>query len=116
MDVMERQRNRGIRRARAPLPNTAQRFNLFKWEQMLMLNDKAVPYNILKIYDGLSYRCACGQIDMSARDFITHTKEHHHGVVQKFSQINRPPWFDWIKYDEEMEEVFCFTNEENLDK
>ena len=61
-----------------------------------MLNDKAVPYNILKIYDGLSYRCACGQIDMSARDFIAHT---NHGVVQKFSQIHRPPWFDWIKWE-----------------
>ena len=54
---------------------------------------------------------------MSARNFITLTKEHHHEVVQKFSQINRPPWFDWIKYDDdEIEEVFCFTNEENLDK
>ena len=92
------------------------RFNLFKWEQMLMLVDKAAPYKILKIYDGLSHWCACGQIDMNARDFIAHTKEHHHGIVQKFSQINRPPWFDWIKYDDEMEKIFCFTNKENLDE
>ena len=34
-----------------------------------------------------------------------------------FSQINRPPWFDFIFFsDDELEELFCYNEEENLDE
>ena len=60
--------------------------------------------------------CACREIDLEARSFISHVIDHHHGVVPKGSQIKRTPWFDFIFFgDDELEELFCFTEEENLD-
>ena len=33
----------------------------------------------------------------------------------KNSQLNRPPWIDWVNYeDDEVMELICFTDE-NLD-
>ena len=58
----------------------------------------------------------CGENDLEARNFIGHVKDDHHGVVPKGSQINRPPWFDFIFFgDDELEELFCYTEEDNLD-
>ena len=40
---------------------------------------------------------------------IGHAKDHHHGIILKNTQLNRPPWLDWIRYnDDELEEEFCF--------
>ena len=85
------------------------RHNLFKWEQIHMLVERAAPYKVFKIYDGLSHWCPCGEIDLDSRSLIGHVKDHHHGIILKNTQLNRPPWFDWIKYEnDELEEDFCF--------
>ena len=92
------------------------RKNQFNWELIFRLTEKAAPYKTFKLYEGLSNTYAYGEIDLEARNFICHVKDHHHGVVPKGSQINRPPWFDFIFFgDDELEELFCFTEEENLD-
>jgi hypothetical protein len=42
--------------------------------------------------------------------------DHHRGIAMKDSQLNRPPWMDWVDYDnDEVMEQLCFTDE-NLDK
>ena len=41
---------------------------------------------------------------------------HHRGIAMKYSQLNRPPWMDWVDYDDdEVMERLCFIVE-NLDK
>ena len=44
--------------------------------------------------------------------------DHHRGLVMKDSQLNRPPWIDWVNYEDdevmELMELICFTDE-NLD-
>ena len=36
--------------------------------------------------------------------------------MNNLSQLNRPPWIDWVEYDDdEVMEKLCFTDE-NLDK
>ena len=70
------------------------RKNQFNWELIFRLTEKAAPYKTFKLYEGLSNACACGEIDLEARNFNDHIKDHHYGVVPKGSQINRPPWFD----------------------
>ena len=85
------------------------RHNLFKWEQIHMLVERAAPYKVFKIYDGLSHWCPCGANDMDTRTLIGHVKDYHHGIILKNTQLNRPPWLDWIRYNnDELEEEFCF--------
>ena len=70
----------------------------------------------LNLYKGLSNWCLCGAIDLSAKDFISHCLVHHQGIAMKNSQLNRPPWMDWVEYDdEEIMEQLCFSDI-NLDK
>ena len=41
---------------------------------------------------------------------IAHAKEHQKGIIQRKSQLNRPPWLDWVKFrDDQLEEQFNFT-------
>ena len=54
--------------------------------------------------------------DLPKREFERHVKESHRGIVLKDSQINRPPWMDWVFYsNDELEEALC-NSTENLDK
>ena len=50
---------------------------------------------------------------MSSRDFIGHCLDHHRGLPPKDSQLNKPPWMDWVQYyDDEIMEQLDFTDEE----
>ena len=92
------------------------RSNLFDLEQINRLLDKATPVKSLNLYRGLSNWCACGKIDLNSRDYIGHCMDHHRGIAMKDSQLNRPPWMDWVEYDnDEVMEQLCFTDED-LDK
>ena len=92
------------------------RRNLFDFEQINRLLDKATPVKSLNLYRGFSNWCACGTIDLNSRDYIGHCMDHHRGIAMKDSQLNRPPWMDWVDYDnDEVMEQLCFTDE-NLDK
>ena len=55
-----------------------------------MLVERAAPYKVFKIYDGLSHWCPCGANDMDTRTLIGHVKDHHHGIILKNTQLNRP--------------------------
>ena len=91
------------------------RHDRYDWSLINLLVGKAIPYHEVPLYKGLTNWCGCGTIDLNSKDLICHVKEHHHGVIQKNSQLNRPPWLDLIKYlTEEIEEGFFFT-EESLD-
>ena len=92
------------------------RRNLFDFDQINWLIDKATPVKSLNPYRGFSNWCACGIIDLNWRDFIGHCMDHHRGIAMKNSQLNRPPWMDWVDYDnDEVMEQLCFSDE-NLDK
>lgn len=81
-----------------------------------ILTEKAAPYQNFTLYPGLSNWCHCGRIDLEQKDFIAHVKEHHKGIIQRKSQLNRPPWLDWVKFrDDQLEEQFNFTLS-NLDE
>ena len=89
--------------------------NLFDLEQIQRLVEKATPAKSLNLYKGCSNWCACGAIDLSSREFISHCMDHHRGLAMKNCQINRPPWIDWVNYeDDEVMELICYTDE-NLD-
>ena len=82
----------------------------FNQKFIYYLVEKAAPYQNFQIYDGLSHWCYCGKIDLDTRNFLGHIKDHHHGIIQKNCQLNRPPWYDWIKFkNQEIEDEFCFT-------
>ena len=72
------------------------RSNRFEIEQINRLLEKAVPLKSLNLYKGLSNWCPYGEINLSAKDFI----DHNQGIAMKNSQINRPPWMDWVEYDD----------------
>lgn len=87
--------------------------NKFNWKLINKLAERAIPYNVAILYEGLSFWCPCGANDLTKKDFINHVKGHHNGVIRKGSQLNRPPWLDWIKYlNDEVEERFCYTDYE----
>ena len=91
------------------------RHNLFDLEQIQRLVEKATPAKSLNLYKGFSNWCACGAIDLNSRDFMGHCMDHHRGSAMKNCQLNRPPWADWMNYeDDEVIELICFTDE-NLD-
>ena len=77
------------------------RHNLFDLEQIQRLVEKAIPAKSLNLYSGLSNWCACGEIDLSTKDFIGHCMDHHRGLAMKNSQLNRPPWIDWVNYEDD---------------
>ena len=78
-----------------------------------MLLDKASPVKSLQLYKGLSNWCSCGEIDMSSRDFTGHCLDHHRGIAPKDSQLNKPPWMDWVQYyDDLIMEQLCITEED----
>ena len=92
------------------------RHNLFNIEQLERVIEKAAPTKAFTLYEGCSFWCACGVNDLPKREFERHVKEHHRGIVLKISQINRPPWMDWVFYaNDELEEALC-NSTENLDK
>ena len=72
------------------------RSNRFDFEQINRLLEKAVPVKSLNLYKGLSNWCPCGAIDLSANYFVSHCLDHHRGIAMKNSQLNRPPWMDWV--------------------
>ena len=52
---------------------------------------KGYPYKVFKICYGLSNWCPRGEIDLDSRSFICQLKDHHHGIILKNTQLNRPP-------------------------
>ena len=81
------------------------------WGIMDRLVERTAPYNTFTLYDGFLNYCQCGEIDLSKRDFIGHVKDHHRGLVQKGSQLNKPPWLGWILFiNDEVEEIFCYSD------
>ena len=92
------------------------RRNLFDLDQINRLLEKAGPVKCLNLYRGMTNWCPCGEIDMSSRDLIGHCMDYHRGIAMRNSQLNRPPWIDWVEYDDdEVMEKLCFTDE-SLDK
>lgn len=88
----------------------------YNWKYVNVLVEHDIPSKQLILYEGLSNWCGCGKQDLSKRDFLGHTADHHHGMIKKNSQINRPFWLDWVFYpDEDLEYEFCYTIS-NLDK
>ena len=86
---------------------------LYNWQKINLLVERAAPYKNFTIYPGLTNWCSCGEIDLFERDFIGHLKDHHHGVVLRNSQLNRPPWLDLVKYKNDLnEEIICYSEEE----
>ena len=44
---------------------------------------------------------------------MSHLKEHHKGLVLKGSQLNWPPWLDYVVYLSDLfEEVVYYTYQE----
>ena len=87
--------------------------NKYNWQKINLLVERAAPYKNFTIYPGLTNWCSCGEIDLFERDFIGHLKDHHHGVVLRNSQLNRPPWLDLVKYKNDLiEEIICYSEEE----
>ena len=64
----------------------------FNQKFIYYLVEKTAPYQNFQIYNGLSYWCYCGKIDLDTRNFLCHIKDHHHRIIQKNCQLNRPPW------------------------
>ena len=91
------------------------RHNLLNLERINQLVEKAAPLKAFNLYKGLSNWCACGQIDLETSEFSRHVREHHRGVVLKDSQINRPPWTDWVFYENEQLEEELLFSKNNLD-
>lgn len=110
---MELKNHRGLQRNSSNGTN----YRKLPTQQIRLVNHKpvvkkAIPYSEMQLYKGLTNWCGCGVIDLYTKDFICHTKEHHHGIIQKNSQLNRPPWLDLIHFlNDEIEELFCFTDE-----
>ena len=74
-----------------------------------VLTEKAAPYHNFTLYPGISNWFHCERIDLEQKDFITHVNEHNKGIIQRNSQLNRPPWLDWVKFeDKQLEEQFSF--------
>ena len=47
---------------------------------------------------------------LSEEYFISHVKRQHQGIIPHDSQLNRPFWYDWVKFkSEELEELYCYT-------
>lgn len=87
------------------------RQNTFNFEQLNVLVEKAAPIKCFNLIKGLSNWCACGKIDMEDNQFRGHVIDHHRGIVMRNSQLNRPPWVDWVEFkNDELYEQFCFTD------
>ena len=72
---------------------------------------KGTPYQKLKLFDGLKNTCACGEYGLKKKAFIKQIKEYHNGIALPLSQVNQPPWYDWIFfYSDEAEEIFTSIN------
>ena len=68
------------------------------------------PLKSFTVYEGFSHWCSCGQIYISKEYFISHVKRQHQGIIPHDSQLNRPFWYDWVKFkSEELEELYCYT-------
>ena len=85
----------------------------FRWKQL----DANLKHNTaarkLKLIDGLSNICGCGKADLDKYDFIKHIRESHRGVAPSSSQLNRPPWLDWILYyDDDVELLYCYVDDD----
>ena len=68
-----------------------------KFNQGLMdrLVEQTAPYNFFTLYNG----------------FLNYIKDHHRGLVQKGSQLNKQPWLGWILFiNEEVEKIFCYSD------
>ena len=71
----------------------------------------ATPHEKLKLFDGLSNTCACGKYGLKKIDFLKHVKTFHNGIALPKSNVNRPPWYEWIFfYSDEAEEIFTSIN------
>ena len=86
------------------------RSHQFKMNMIYVRIKRDTPLKSFTVYDGFSQWCSCGSIDMDKEYFISHVKRLHQGVIPKDSQLNRPFWFDWVRYKTDgLEEIFCTT-------
>ena len=77
------------------------------------LVNKETPLRNLTLYDGLNNWCGCGEIDLGADMFTYHVRRSHRGIIPIHSQLNRPFWYDCVKYlSEDIEEKICYTMDE----
>ena len=77
------------------------------------LVNKETPLRNLTLYDGFNNWCGCGEIDLGAGMFTYHVRRSHRGIIPIHSQLNRPFWFDFVKYfSQDIEEKFCYTMNE----
>ena len=82
----------------------------YQWKYVNVLVENAIPIKKLKLYKGLTNWCACRMQDLGKKDFLGNVADHHHGIIQKDSQINRLFWLDWVFYsNEEIEQEFCYS-------
>lgn len=85
----------------------------FKLKSLYVLIKKDTPLNRLTVYDGLSNWYGCGEFDQGKEVFIHHARLNHKGKAPKNSCINRPIWYDWVKFiNEEQENLFNYSQEE----
>ena len=80
---------------------------------ILALVNKETPLRNLTLYQGLTNWCGCGEIDLGSEMFAYHVRRFHNGIIPIHSQLNRPFWFDCVKYNPpDLEEKFCFSMDE----
>lgn len=80
---------------------------------ILALVNKETPLRNLTLYHGLINWCGCGEIDLGSEIFAYHVRRFHNGIIPIHSQLNRPFWFDCVKYNfPDLEEKFCFSMDE----
>lgn len=86
------------------------RENLFDDKQIFALLKKKAPLKSFTLYRGFSNWCKCGEIDLGPDVFADHVKRKHKGIIPEQSQLNRPPWFDFVNFlSEEIEQKYCYT-------
>ena len=82
----------------------------FKGKLLNMMTTKEIPLNKATLYEGLTNWCACGELDMDKDVFANHVDRKHKRKIPSRSQLNRPFWFDTVKFaDLKIEDIFCFT-------
>ena len=67
---------------------------------------KSTPIIKLKLFNGFSNWCACGETGLTKKKYIKHVNEIHSGIALPNSFLNRPPWIDWVFFYSDEAESF----------
>ena len=60
----------------------------------------------LKLINGLSNRCGCGESSLTKKAFIKHVQNAHQGITLPETYVNQPPWAYWIFFYSDVAEIF----------